>query len=305
MNILNIIIIILFIILIFLTIYILINNHKIKLFGGDTRYNILKNYPITVHNSTPKITNEYFINSIDNKYIIDLTKNIKLFNKNNNIIYNNIINNYNLRQEDVIICIVNYYIIKKFNIEIENINNKIIEDLSLYDYIIVRNYLEYFEKEVFLENDDKISIIDNINDTLEYLNKILGKKSYNLYKSINTCLKHLNNDKITNKINIKFNTLIDNIKEKYNSNITNKIIIKELYNMNIKNIEKLNDIFIDKKPCFHNILFMKNNLKNKQINTKIICIEFIENMYNKNYIDKLNRYFSNYKFNKNIIFIYL
>ena len=207
----------------------------------------------------------YIYNKIDDKIDENLNEKIKKINSTKDELFtqikdfenNLLIDEINKNLEDHKICyhfsktmkIYEYYNWKKIKLDYSNIKKRITLHKKLYSKIIniYTNIINYFNQDEISIINDKIIILQNDNQTINYNYTILNQKHNEI---INTC-KYL----IKNKQVIKI----------YNLNITVEPIIKKIYELyyNIKQVNKQIQLLKSTKNNINNeILFIIKQLKN-------------------------------------------
>lgn len=237
----------------------------ISLFETFRTYQIFEELLITSNKKIINIFQEIYKNKIDT-----------LFNKDNNILKDNILFTTNLLYNYYLLCDNNFKIfLSRFDLFDENFKNKISKELN----DLIKEIKELY-------NDYKLALVSKIK-----FEKIISLFSYQNLKAGNDLNSIKNNFNETNEFWDKIKNILDNIqanKELIKSIVNNitKNFVKDLSIIVLNNIEKGNlegnnlDVLIEKTKFFLENNFMsEDNVEDENKKDILKLYSYLDNLY--------------------------
>ena len=237
----------------------------ISLFETFRTYQIFEELLITSNKKIINIFQEIYKNKIDT-----------LFNKDNNILKDNILFTTNLLYNYYLLCDNNFKIfLSRFDLFDENFKNKISKELN----DLIKEIKELY-------NDYKLALVSKIK-----FEKIISLFNYQNLKAGNDLNSIKNNFNETNEFWDKIKNILDNIQAKKEliksivNNIT-KNFVKDLSIIVLNNIEKGNlegnnlDVLIEKTKFFLENNFMsEDNVEDENKKDILKLYSYLDNLY--------------------------
>ena len=243
----------------------LMTKDIISLFETFRTYQIFEELLITSNKSILNIFKEIYKNKIDT-----------LFNKDNNILIDNILFTTNLLYNYYLLCDNNFKIfLSRLDTFNENFKNKIAKELN-----------DLIEEIYELYNDYKLALVSKIK-----FEKIISLFNYQNLKDGNDLNDIKRNFDETNESWNKIKNLLDNIQanKELIKSIVNKIIknfVKDLSLIVLNNIEKGNlegnnlDVLIEKtKLFFENNFMSEDNVEDENKKDILKLYSYLDNLY--------------------------
>ena len=237
----------------------------ISLFETFRTYQIFEELLITSNKKIINIFQEIYKNKIDT-----------LFNKDNNILKDNILFTTNLLYNYYLLCDNNFKIfLSRFDLFDENFKNKISKELN----DLIKEIKELY-------NDFKLALVSKIK-----FEKIINLFNYQNLKAGNDLNSIKNNFNETNEFWDKIKNILDNIqanKELIKSIVNNitKNFVKDLSIIVLNNIEKGNlegnnlDVLIEKTKFFLENNFMsEDNVEDENKKDILKLYSYLDNLY--------------------------
>jgi hypothetical protein len=237
----------------------------ISLFETFRTYQIFEELLITSNKKIINIFQEIYKNKIDT-----------LFNKDNNILKDNILSTTNLLYNYYLLCDNNFKIfLSRFDLFDENFKNKISKELN----DLIKEIKELY-------NDYKLALVSKIK-----FEKIISLFNYQNLKAGNDLNSIKNNFNETNEFWDKIKNILDNIqanKELIKSIVNNitKNFVKDLSIIVLNNIEKGNlegnnlDVLIEKTKFFLENNFMsEDNVEDENKKDILKLYSYLDNLY--------------------------
>ena len=237
----------------------------ISLFETFRTYQIFEELLITSNKKIINIFQEIYKNKIDT-----------LFNKDNNILKDNILSTTNLLYNYYLLCDNNFKIfLSRFDLFDENFKNKISKELN----DLIKEINELY-------NDYKLALVSKIK-----FEKIISLFNYQNLKAGNDLNSIKNNFNETNEFWDKIKNILDNIqanKELIKSIVNNitKNFVKDLSIIVLNNIEKGNlegnnlDVLIEKTKFFLENNFMsEDNVEDENKKDILKLYSYLDNLY--------------------------
>ena len=237
----------------------------ISLFETFRTYQIFEELLITSNKKIINIFQEIYKNKIDT-----------LFNKDNNILKDNILSTTNLLYNYYLLCDNNFKIfLSRFDLFDENFKNKISKELN----DLIKEIKELY-------NDFKLALVSKIK-----FEKIISLFNYQNLKAGNDLNSIKNNFNETNEFWDKIKNILDNIqanKELIKSIVNNitKNFVKDLSIIVLNNIEKGNlegnnlDVLIEKTKFFLENNFMsEDNVEDENKKDILKLYSYLDNLY--------------------------
>ena len=237
----------------------------ISLFETFRTYQIFEELLITSNKSILNIFKEIYKNKIDT-----------LFNKDNNILIDNILFTTNLLYNYYLLCDNNFKIfLSRLDTFNENFKNKIAKELN-----------DLIEEIYELYNDYKLALVSKIK-----FEKIISLFNYQNLKDGNDLNDIKRNFDETNESWNKIKNILDNIQanKELIKSIVNKIIknfVKDLSLIVLNNIEKGNlegnnlDVLIEKtKLFFENNFMSEDNVEDENKKDILKLYSYLDNLY--------------------------
>ena len=237
----------------------------ISLFETFRTYQIFEELLITSNKKIINIFQEIYKNKIDT-----------LFNKDNNILKDNILSTTNLLYNYYLLCDNNFKIfLSRFDLFDENFKNKISKELN----DLIKEIKELY-------NDFKLALVSKIK-----FEKIINLFNYQNLKAGNDLNSIKNNFNETNEFWDKIKNILDNIqanKELIKSIVNNitKNFVKDLSIIVLNNIEKGNlegnnlDVLIEKTKFFLENNFMsEDNVEDENKKDILKLYSYLDNLY--------------------------
>ena len=237
----------------------------ISLFETFRTYQIFEELLITSNKKIINIFQEIYKNKIDT-----------LFNKDNNILKDNILFTTNLLYNYYLLCDNNFKIfLSRFDLFDENFKNKISKELN----DLIKEIKELY-------NDYKLALVSKIK-----FEKIISLFNYQNLKAGNDLNSIKNNFNETNEFWDKIKNILDNIqanKELIKSIVNNitKNFVKDLSIIVLNNIEKGNlegnnlDVLIEKTKFFLENNFMsEDNVEDENKKDILKLYSYLDNLY--------------------------
>jgi len=237
----------------------------ISLFETFRIYQIFEELLITSNKKIINIFQEIYKNKIDT-----------LFNKDNNILKDNILSTTNLLYNYYLLCDNNFKIfLSRFDLFDENFKNKISKELN----DLIKEIKELY-------NDYKLALVSKIK-----FEKIISLFNYQNLKAGNDLNNIKNNFNETNEFWDKIKNILDNIqanKELIKSIVNNitKNFVKDLSIIVLNNIEKGNlegnnlDVLIEKTKFFLENNFMsEDNVEDENKKDILKLYSYLDNLY--------------------------